>query len=298
LGVVTQFQIPQKLQVGSTASVKDLASSTGLPEDILARTVRYAIANGVFREPEAGVFAHSAASAALAQNSNLHAVALYSTHVITSILVKIAESLKAMQKEGAPAAPFNVAYPGYKDIFEYFRTNPDVATEYFTFLNGRAELPRWNVKHLTTAWDWAALDSKTVVDIGGSAGHSCFALALKARRAKFIIQDLSVEALKKGRERASADPDLEQRITFTKHDFFTSQPVTAHVYFLRHILHDWSDTDSVRILKALLPALKDGAKVLINEGIMPDPPIARANTLDDKEILCVILFSSVQYRVH
>jgi hypothetical protein len=44
---------------------------------------------------------------------------------------------------------------------------------------------------------------------------------------------------------------------------FEPQPVVgADIYMLKWILHDWPDAESVAILKALVPALKPGARVL------------------------------------
>ncbi|KAL9120673.1 MAG: hypothetical protein Q9187_002772 [Circinaria calcarea] len=286
LGIIAQHDIASKISIGSSISLQDLATSTGFSEDVLARTVRYAIANGIFCEPLANVFAHSAASATLAINSKVRDVSIFCTHEITTILVRLAEAFKQQQekKENAPGAAFNVAYPGYEHLFEYFAKNPEATQRYVTFLDGRAELSRWNIEHLTTQWDWAAVGSGTIIDVGGSSGHTCVALTPAAPSARFIVQDLSVDALQKGRDSIASDPALKDRITYTEHDFFTVQPVTADVYFYRHILHDWSDADCVRIIAALLPGLKGGARVLIHEGIMPEPPAQRANTMDDKQI--------------
>jgi hypothetical protein len=59
------------------------------------------------------------------------------------------------------------------------------------------------------------------------------------------------------------------------HDFFTPQTVVADVYLLRWILHNWSDKYCMRILRALIPALKPGARVVVNEDVRPafDSPI-------------------------
>lgn len=95
---------------------------------------------------------------------------------------------------------------------------------------------------------------------------------------------MSTEAMESGRLAISSDTDLQQRVIFAAHDFFTPQPSVADIYIFRHILHDWSDADSVRILKALVPALKDGARVMISEGIVPEPPATRTGILDDKQI--------------
>ena len=102
--------------------------------------------------------------------------------------------------------------------------------------------------------------------------------------AKFIVQDSNIVALDMGRRAIQSDEDLKSRISFTEYDFFTPQPVQADIYIYRHILHDWNDADSVKILSSLLPSLKPGAKVLVSEGILPPPPAARLNTLPSKMI--------------
>lgn len=63
------------------------------------------------------------------------------------------------------------------------------------------------------------------------------------------------------------------------HDFFTPQPVKyADVYLLRFILHDYPDRYAVKILENLVPALKDGARLIVMDGVLPEP-----NTLPKSE---------------
>lgn len=72
---------------------------------------------------------------------------------------------------------------------------------------------------------------------------------------------------------ADALPEpLKSRIAFQPLDFFTPQPVAdGDVYLLRQIFHDWSDKYAVQILQNLLPALKNGAKIVIMDGLVPPP---------------------------
>lgn len=57
-----------------------------------------------------------------------------------------------------------------------------------------------------------------------------------------------------------------------KHDFFTPQVVKgADVYIYRWIFHNWVDEQSIKILQAAIPALKSGARILINDGCLPEP---------------------------
>ena len=75
------------------------------------------------------------------------------------------------------------------------------------------------------------------------------------------------------------------RFDFQVHDLFKPQPVSADIFVFRHVFHDWSDGDTVKMVKNLVPALNDGAVVLVSEGIVPEQPAERANTLDEKQIL-------------
>lgn len=66
--------------------------------------------------------------------------------------------------------------------------------------------------------------------------------------------------------------DVADRVQYTVYDFFTEQPVRgAEVYFFRSIFHNWSDKYCVRILRNLVPALKPGSKIILDETVIPEP---------------------------
>lgn len=165
--MILRFDIPQNVPFGSSISAKDLAATVGLSEDILARSVRYAIGNGIFCEPNAGYFAHNASSAVLAHNEHLRNIAVTGTHELSYILLKLADTLKLQQEKGAegPQAAFNVAYPDYHNVFEFLSKNPASAGRYHLYMVGRANTSRWSMRHLQTAWDWASVGSKTILDV-------------------------------------------------------------------------------------------------------------------------------------
>lgn len=71
--------------------------------------------------------------------------------------------------------------------------------------------------------------------------------------------------------RSALPSALTERVTFQVHDFFTPQPVSADVYLLRFILHDHPDAQAVKILQNLLPVMKKGSRVILNEGVLPEP---------------------------
>ena len=107
------------------------------------------------------------------------------------------------------------------------------------------------------------------MDVGGSHGEYSIAVAQRFPSMKCIVQDLPNVI---GRAESLLPSDLKDRVSFMAHDFFQPQPVKeAAVYLLRWILHDWSDTYAIRILRALIPALGRGSKILLHEYILPEP---------------------------
>lgn len=120
--------------------------------------------------------------------------------------------------------------------------------------------------HLCDAFDWTGV--KQFVDIGGSAGSTAVALAACLPEMRIVIQDhqvLEEEA------RRFILPELEDRVTFMAHNFFDDQPVhDADAYHFRWIFHDWPDKYCSMLLRALIPALKTGARIIISDFVVPE----------------------------
>ncbi|KAI1307852.1 putative O-methyltransferase [Xylaria venustula] len=288
LGVLLHFQIPQNVPLGGSIEASDLSSKVGLPLDVLLRTMRYAVGIGLFVEKSVGHFSHNAVSAVLASNESLRDIAFASTHEQARMLLSLPDTLEQQQRNGSegPEAAFNVLWPHYSNIFDLIAKEPELAKRYHLYMVGRVNTDRWSAANMVKSWKWNDVGAKTIVDVGGSAGQTCMALSGACPSAKFIIQDVDAVALKHGEQALLANiPALSGRVSFVQHDFFQPQTVSGDIYIFRHIFHDWNDEDTVRILKALVPGLKQGATILVSEGIVPEPPAKRANILDDKQIL-------------
>jgi hypothetical protein len=112
--------------------------------------------------------------------------------------------------------------------------------------------------------------SDTNIQVGGSQGFVCVALARRYPLLTFVVQDL--EPVIKEAQQQSLPSDVANRVSFMPCDFFTPQPVIgADVYFYRWIFHNWSDKYCIEILKNLIPALKKGARIIISDAILPEP---------------------------
>ncbi|KAI9645308.1 hypothetical protein NHQ30_006044 [Ciborinia camelliae] len=131
-------------------------------------------------------------------------------------------------------------------------------------------------KHLATIYPWHTLhQSSLIIDVGGCTGKVSLELAsaLFDCKFKFVVQDrkevisLATDMI----ESTNVEFGVGKSVELMAHDFFKPQPVKcADVYLLRLILHNWSDNDCLEILRNLVPALKHGTKILVNEIVMPD----------------------------
>lgn len=158
-----------------------------------------------------------------------------------------------------------------------------------TFANGLGNAPSFLVK----GYPWASVGSGsgTVVDVGGSTGNISVALAQSAPGLSFVVQDLP-DMICGAKARIPAD--VSDRITFLPHDFFTDQPVAADVYLFRNIFHNWSDAHVLRILKATIPALRPGARIVANDYLIPEPNSMSPSK--ERTIRYVPPFSPLSYR--
>lgn len=129
------------------------------------------------------------------------------------------------------------------------------------------EVPAFSESYLVDNYEWSSLpESGTVVDIGGSDGYVSKALSTAHPSLNFIVQDLeSVVAPHQSK------PTPTPRITYQAYDFTTIQPAVADAYLFRSIFHNWPDHYVIKILSNQIPALKPGARVILNENLDAEP---------------------------
>lgn len=134
------------------------------------------------------------------------------------------------------------------------------------FTNGLGNRPSLLIK----GYPWASIGNGTgtVVDVGGSKGSVCDEIAQAVPGLKFLIQDLP-DMIRGAKETITSD--FTGRIEFMEHDFFTEQPIKADAYLLRCIFHNWADSNVIKILRALVPALRSGVKIIVNDFLIPEP---------------------------
>ncbi|KAM0453879.1 hypothetical protein ACHAO4_004624 [Trichoderma viride] len=268
-------------------SLKELQSKTTLEPIFLARTLRYAITNYMFHEPSPGYIAHTANSRVLAQDSSLQAWVGFNSDSCFPAAAKVPDALKAHPEATEPThAGFNYAFdtvgkePMYATLSKRPIESDRFARAMVSFTHGEG----YEVSHLVDNYDFLDVDARggTFVDIGGSHGFVSEALAKKWKNINFIVQDRQ-EMVDSAPKPVSEDPSVAERISFQAHDFFKEQPIKgADVYYFRWILHNYSTPYAVKILKSLIPALKPGSRIVINDYCIREPG---SETLWDDKLL-------------
>ncbi|CRK45149.1 hypothetical protein BN1723_016488 [Verticillium longisporum] len=113
---------------------------------------------------------------------------------------------------------------------------------------------------------------EAVTDVTGITGGFCLQLSHLYPDLKFVLQDRGPAINKAHNEvwpRENPAALAAGRIQFVVHDFFEKNPVPeADVYWLRYVLHDWSDDYCVRILSGIRQSMGPRSRILICDQVM------------------------------
>ncbi|PQE06932.1 6-hydroxytryprostatin B O-methyltransferase protein [Rutstroemia sp. NJR-2017a WRK4] len=267
---ITRFNIAKSIPIHEEASYVDLAKECGINELDLRRIIRHAMTLRLFKEPKKDIVAHTAASRMLAEDQQ---VADYVAVSSNEFWPAAAQTLDAMVKWPGSQEPnetgFALANNTDKSLFAVLSQDPQRARRFGNGMKAFTEGTGYDLQYVVNNYPWEGLGSGTIVDVGGSHGFTCIRLAQAFPSLNFIVQDLP-PVVAVGEK--STPSELLDRIKFMAYDFLTEQPVkNADVYFFRWIFHNWSDKYCIQILRNHIPAIKKGARIVINDNVLPEP---------------------------
>ncbi|KAG7087939.1 hypothetical protein E1B28_011984 [Marasmius oreades] len=285
---------PQGLHVREITAFNDLDPRT------LARLLRYLASFHVYREVSPDTFTNNRVSTVMdtgksvaelfrspeTKHDNTNGFPAFLSHQMDEISKAAAYSWEAITDPRYPSiTPLEKALlserdgevgvkPADSSSFFDFLQRPEQAHRHRRFaiaMEGMAAIQPLDC--LSRAYNWDSLpENALVVDVGGGVGTISLELAKQFPKLKFIVQDLP-SFIEKGKALwAERQPEtLESgRAILQAHDFFTPQPQeNASIFLLRHVIHNWSDEDCIKILSLLRRAARDDTTLLILEIIMP-----------------------------
>ncbi|KAL2836999.1 S-adenosyl-L-methionine-dependent methyltransferase [Aspergillus pseudoustus] len=266
---IIRLGIPENFPDQGT-TVTDLAKSANLSPSIVRRLLKHSATYHIFYESEADFFVHTAASRALSKDQGIRDLVEFFIEEGTPAWCSIPESVrKYPNSEETGHSGWNVGHNMKEPIFPGISAFPEREARFARAMAYGAGQPGLATKYLVESFPFPRPTPKgfTVVDLGGGMGQASRSLARHDQAARFFVQDTK-DTVAQGA--ATLPEDLKDQITYQAHDFFTEQPVRgADVYLIRHVLHDWSDKYAIKILRQLIPALKPGAKIVVNERVLP-----------------------------
>lgn len=108
----------------------------------------------------------------------------------------------------------------------------------------------------------------SVMDVGGGQGQ-LLAGVLQAHPAMTgVLFDLP-QALE-GAESLLQASGVWSRTRLVAGSFLETRPEPVDLYLLKHVLHNWNDADSLRILSQLAQGSPEGGKLVILENVLPE----------------------------
>lgn len=227
---------------------------------------------------------------------NTHGLLTRVTSLSNDVMGPVYQTIPAFLKETNYRNPtdgmhtaFQYAWKTDLSIFGWFQDHPFEASHFNNFMKAqRMSTPNcFSFFKLDEMCQGCSPDEPVFVDIGGGIGHQCAALLQKFPNlpGKVILQDLPA---------VTAEAKVPPRVQVMAHDFFTTQPVKglftlsllfllslrvallttsgllgAKFYYLRAILHDYSDDASLKILKHIYDAMGPESVLLLDEIALP-----------------------------
>ncbi|KAH9876418.1 hypothetical protein J1614_003549 [Plenodomus biglobosus] len=266
--VACEFDLFEAVPEDGTASVQEIAAKSRIDEDRVGRFLRMLATDRVFEEVEKDIFRHTSRSVLYLKDKQWRDVMHYQLDEFFKAASDTSDSIRASPSVADGQSNAFVTRHG-KELFQFYKDDPKRAARFASAMAGLSRLER-HFESLKESFPWDQINGRKVIDVGGGSGHMSVLLARAFPNLELIVQD-SLTMLSSASQNDFSD--LNGRVTFMPHDFFTTQPVSgAAAYLLRYITHNWSDEDCIRIFRALVPALEKsppGTSLLINDVVLP-----------------------------
>lgn len=168
-----------------------------------------------------------------------------------------------------------------KSLFEWLSEHPE---DERLFSESMSTFSGVEIGSILASYDFS--QHASVVDVGGAHGKLLEAILQAHPGLTGTLFDLPSVI---DRATTLARPDAVQgRFSLVAGDFFEAVPSGKDLYILKHILHDWDDERSLRILRRVESAMPRGARLLIAEQGIAPPGVPNPGKLLDVVMLSLL----------
>lgn len=294
LQFIARYSVADMVPAGGRVSFARVAAQIpGMDESIVRRLLRHAMTMRVFCEPEPGMVAHTKASKALQVDPLLNAWLRNGTHEMWPAAVRMLDALEKWPGSQEPSETgFALANDTVASPFEILASDAQRAARFGRAMRIYTIKPEYATSYLTECYDWenknhrsrSASSLRVLAVAGGSYLHVAIDLARRFSSLEITVQDTAqalAPLLVDGKADIPADVAERLHVAVIKDNFTPWQPTAdadpstqAHpvdVVLLRWVLHIWSDKYCVRLLRAQISHMRPGAKLVIQDVILPKP---------------------------
>lgn len=254
-------------------SAAELAAKTETHAPSLYRVLRTLASAGVFAENSDGTFELTPV-AELLRRDGPNSMRDFAIMLGEEWMWRAwAEMMYGVKTGGVP----HVKVQGMSS-FEFFERNKDAGE---IFNRGMTSNTLRAAPAIVEAYDFSAVSK--VVDIAGGHGLLLAGILKANPHLHGVLFDLPfvIEGAGELLEREG----VSDRVEMASGDFFESVPAGADAYMMKHIIHDWDDESSVKILRNVRSAMNENGKVLIIEMVVPEGNIPSAAKILDIQML-------------
>ena len=269
LDLITGSMVTQAIHVAAKLGVADLLAAGPLTAaeiarrsdadaDATYRVLRLLASHEIFAEGPDGRFALTPLAQGLRADAplSMRGLALLLGHPLAwedwgNLLLAVTS--------GDPVLPQLRGMGGY----EFLMANPEFAV---VFESGMGSLSQLETEPILAAYDFSGFD--TVVDVFGGQGGLLAGILKAAPGSRGILADQRAEHL--GAAAFFGEAGLADRVSIDTAGLFEKIPSGGDAYLMKHILHEWPESQAVDILHNARRAIGDGGKLLLMEYVVPE----------------------------
>ena len=238
--------------------INQLAAETETSERSLYRVLRSLAARGIFQETDPRVFELTPYAEALRSdvpNSFRNGAIFMGEEWLWNVMGQMLYSVKT----GKPAW----AHVHGADAFDYLADNPE---HHEIFNRAMTDISMSAAPAIVEAYDFSPF--KTIVDIAGGHGFLLSQILKATPELRGVLFD--TEPVIAGAGTILENEGVTDRVELVAGNFFESVPSGVDAYIMKHIIHDWDDELSTKILTNIARVMSTHAKLLIVEMVVPE----------------------------
>ena len=274
IGSLVKSNIPIKLLSGPK-TVEELSVNTEIVPDKLFRYLRAVSYFGLFQyDPLTKKWSNTDESIGLTTELAKSLWSWHSSHFVMEMLLHTDSQLKSTKNPNETL--------GIPVMFDRILEKPEI---FENFQNCMTQLSNSNFNEIIENIDLSG--SSKVLDVGGADGTLVINLAKKFTELEFSVFDRPEVA--PIAENNINSNKMTGKVNFIAGDFFEQIPEGFDCIVMKHIIHDWSDEDSLIILKNCRKVLNSGNKAFIIEQLVDEKKDLYLNNLavDILMLMCI-----------